>query len=110
GSVCYNFAYGDCAQSERRVYLMPTQEERLSTLEQAQIRFGEAVSDLNHHVTMLIGITGRQEWDIREMKTSLKSVDNRLGPLEQSIHTQDTKLDQLEALLSQILARLPEKP
>lgn len=65
---------------------MPTQEERLSTVEQAQVGVGEAVSDLNHHVTMLIGIVQRQEWDIREMKGSLRTIDGRLGSFEQNVN------------------------
>ena len=42
---------------------MPTQEERLTALEQAQAKFGEAVTDLNHHVTILIGVASREEWE-----------------------------------------------
>ncbi|MFL5699601.1 MAG: hypothetical protein ACJ797_21170 [Ktedonobacteraceae bacterium] len=61
---------------------MPTQEERLTALEQAQAKFGEAVNDLNHHVTILIGVASREEWDIREMKSSLRAIDGRLGSLE----------------------------
>jgi peptidoglycan hydrolase CwlO-like protein len=101
---------------------MPTQEERLTALEQAQVRFSESVSDLNHHVTMLIGTVQRQEWDIREIKGSLRSIDGRLGtfeqnvnirfealegrfgPLEQSVSSrfeaQDKKLDQILLLLN----------
>ena len=45
---------------------MPTQEERLTALEQAQAKFGEAVGDLNHHVTILIGVVSRE--DIPRMK------------------------------------------
>ena len=85
---------------------MPTQEERLTALEQAQVGFGEAVSDLNHHVTMLIGIAQRQGWDIREMKGSLRLIDSRLGSLEGHFETQDKKLEAQDKKLDQILLLL----
>lgn len=93
---------------------MPTQEERLAILEQTQVKFGEAVGDLNHHVTMLIGIVQRQEWDIREMKGNLRtfeqSVNNRFDAFEQSVSNrfdaQDQKLDQILLLLN----TLPPQP
>jgi len=93
---------------------MPTQEERLSALEQAQVGVHEAVSDLNHHVTILIGIVQKQEWDVREMRGSLRSIDGRLnsfesrfgslesrfGSLEGRFEAQDKKLDQILLLLT----------
>ena len=86
---------------------MPTQEERLTALEEAQAKFGEAVNDLNHHVTMLIGVASREEWDIREMKSSLRAIDGRMGSLEgrmgsleDRFETQEKKLDQVLLLLN----------
>ncbi len=114
---------------ERRVS-MPTQEERLSAVEQAQVSVHEAVSDLNHHVTILIGIEQKQEWDVREMKGSLRSIDGRLNSfesrfsslegrfekqehriesLEQSVNNrfeaQDKKLDQIMLLLNTLTTK-----
>ncbi len=97
-------------------YTMPTQEERLTTLEQTQAQSGESINDLNHHVTMLIGIVQRQAWDIREIKNSLRvidgrlgSFDTRLGSFEQSVNsrfeTQDKKLDQIMALLTTLTTK-----
>src|SRR6266566_2012239 len=90
------------AWPERRVS-MPTQEERLSAVEQAQVGVHEAVSDLNHHVTILIGIVQKQEWDIREMKGSLRSIDGRLNSfesrfssLENRFETQEHRVESLE--------------
>ena len=89
---------------------MPTQEERLSTLEQTQVSVDESIKDLNHYVTMLIGIVQREEWEIREMKGSLRSINDHLASFELSVNTrfegQDKKLDQI--LLS--LAALTSKP
>jgi len=90
------------AWPERRVS-MPTQEERLSAVEQAQVGVHETVSDLNHHVTILIGIVQKQEWDIREMKGSLHSIDGRLNSfesrfssLENRFATQEHRVESLE--------------
>jgi uncharacterized coiled-coil protein SlyX len=94
---------------------MPTQEERLTALEEAQAKFGEAVNDLNHHVTMLIGVASREEWDIREMKSSLRAIDGRLGSLEGRLgslegrfEVQDKKLDQVLLLLNTLVPK-PEQ-
>lgn len=85
---------------------MPTQEERLTALEQTQVGVNRSLKDLNHYVTMLIGIVQREEWEIREMKGSLRSIDKRLASFEKSVNTrfgtlegrieaQDKKLDQI---------------
>jgi len=72
---------------------MPTQEERLTALEQTvsllQRRSSTEMQDTNRNVTMLLGIASGQELDIKEIKTTLNE------------HT---------TLLTEILARLPEKP
>ena len=78
---------------------MPTQEERLTTVEQAQVRVGEAVSDLNHHVTMLIVIVQRQEWDIREIKGSLRTIDGSLGSFGQRLGSFDQRLGSFDQRL-----------
>ena len=102
---------------------MPTQEERLATLEQSQANFGDSINDLNHHVTILIGIIQKQEWDIREIKNSLRAIDSRLesfdsrlgfldshlSSFEQSVNsrfeTQDKKLDQIMGLLTTLTTK-----
>ena len=86
---------------------MPTQEERLTALEQSQAKFGEAINDLHHHVTILIGVASREEWDIRELKGSFRAIDGRMGSLEGRMgslegrfETQEKKLDQVLLLLN----------
>src|SRR3954469_6523190 len=85
---------------------MPTQEERLTALEEAQAKFGEAVNDLNHHVTMLIGVASREEWDIREMKSSLRAIDGRLGSLEGRLGSFDGRLGSLDGRLGSLEGHL----
>jgi uncharacterized coiled-coil protein SlyX len=91
---------------------MPTQEERLTALEQAQAKFGEAVNDLNHHVTILIGVASREEWDIRELKGSFRAIDGRMGSLEGRMgslegrfETQEKKLDQVLLVLNTFIPK-----
>lgn len=78
---------------------MPTQEERLNTLEQTvallQKRSSADVQDLNRNVTMVLGIASGQELDVKEIKVKLALMSD-----QQAEHTQ---------LLQQILTRLPEK-
>src|SRR6266704_468464 len=85
---------------------MPTQEERFTTLEQTQAQFGEAINDLNYHVTMLIGIVQRQEWDIREIKNILRAIDGRLGSFDTRLGSFDTRLGSFDARLSSFDTRL----
>ena len=72
---------------------MTTHEEGLSAVELAQVRVDEAVSDLNHHVTILIGIVQKEEWDIREIKGSLRAIDGRLNSLESRFETQEHRIE-----------------
>ena len=79
---------------------MPTQEERLATLEQSQANFGDSINDLNHHVTILIGIIQKQEWDIREIKNSLRAIDGRLSSFDSRLGSFDSRLSSLDGRLS----------
>jgi chromosome segregation ATPase len=93
---------------ERRVS-MPTQEERLSAVEQAQVSVHEAVSDLNHHVTILIGIVQKQEWDIREIKGSLRSIDGRLNSFESRFGSLEGRFGSLESRFSSLEGRFEKQ-
>ena len=84
---------------------MPTQEERLTALEQAQAKFGEAVNDLNHHVTILIGVASREEWDIRELKSSFRAIDGRMGSLEGRMGSLEGHLASLEGRMGSLEGR-----
>jgi uncharacterized coiled-coil protein SlyX len=77
-------------------HTMPTQEERLTTLEQTQAKFGDSINDLNHHVTILIGIIQKQEWDVREIKNSLRAIDSRLGSFDSRLGFFDGHLSSFE--------------
>ena len=85
---------------------MPTQEERLTALEQSQAKFGEAINDLNHHVTILIGVASREEWDIRELKGSFRAIDGRMGSLEGRMGSLEGHLGSLEGRMGSLEGRM----
>jgi len=99
---------------------MPTQEERLPTVEQTVTGLGKGIRDIYHNETILLGLVSEQGKDIREMKISLgvlnerldafeQSVDNHFGALEQGVNdrfeAQDQKLDQVLLLLNTLVPK-----
>ncbi len=123
--VWYNASRGTVRVIRKGELSMPTSEERLTALEQAQAKYSEAIDDLNHHVTILTGVISKQGWDIREIKSSLRAFEqsvtsrfdaleghSRFGTLEQSItsrfEAQDKKFDQILLLLNTFVPK-PEQ-
>ena len=102
--ICYN-AHNDSAFEQKGEFPMPTQEERLSTLEQTVTVLSKGIRDINHNETILLGLVSEQGKDIREMKVSLgafnerldvfeESVTNRFGSLEQGINSRFNAFEQ----------------
>ncbi len=82
---------------------MPTQEERLTALEQSvaasqkfQQQAAAHIRETEENTTILLGVIRSQGQDIRRMIERLDMIE--------------TRFDRVETLLAQILARLPEKP
>ena len=114
---------------------MPTQEDRIAALErkvamlellrsQDERKAEEALppaqartmKEINENFTMLLGITSSQGRDIKVIKADTSSIRERLDRLEAQSDEQTALLTEqsgrfthVEALLTQILARLPEK-
>jgi hypothetical protein len=108
---------------------MPTQEERLSNVEQSSAVMRRGITDIHHNQTILLGVMAEQGKDVRETKVSLAALNERVGAFEQSVRErlealgdhlgtfeqsaitrfgeQDKKLDDLGRLLLQVLDRLP---
>jgi hypothetical protein len=97
---------------------MPTQEERLATLEYGLRQFKtetiKAYQEMALELTMVKGLT---EDAVKRLATIKAQIDQRFDTLHQQIT--DTKQDILDLhikfdeqrnLLLQILTRLPEKP
>lgn len=111
---------------------MPTQEERLDTVEfnlrQFKTETIKVYQDMAFEMTMVKGLTedaiGRlatlsnttqkhfERIDIRlnAMDAHLESMDKRLNQMETQLKQVDTRLDRVENMLTQILTRLSEKP
>ena len=83
---------------------MPTQEERLTILEY----------DLKQYKTETIKAYGEMAIEMIMVKGLMEEAVKRLASLrtqvEQRFERVDTRLDRVENMLAQILARLPEKP
>ena len=82
---------------------MPTQEERLSTLEQTVNMHGKGIDDLNHNVTILLGITSEQGKDIRAMRVSLADLSQHLDAFEQRV---DSRIGALDGRVSGLDSRI----
>jgi hypothetical protein len=92
---------------------MPTQEERFIALEQTTREYRPVLQNFAYELTMVkgliidqTGITQELRQDISEITQELRQNISEIGKrLDQT----DTRLDRIETLLTQILARLPEK-
>ena len=115
---------------------VPTQEDRIAALERkvamlellrsqdertAEEAFPPAqarnMREINENITILLGVTSSQGGDIKVIKEDVSSIKDRLDRLETKsnehtalLNEHTGRFDHVEALLTQILARLPEKP
>lgn len=114
---------------------MATQDERLTVLEKAFATFrqeaGAHIKETEENTTIMLGVIRSQGQHIRKIFQRLETMDEHLNTIEQRFDRLETKFDahtallnehtrvlsehtagfdRLEALLTQILTRLPEKP
>ena len=106
--------------SERQISTMSTHEERLTTLEQTFAIFRKEtaahIRETDENTTIMLGVMRHQGQDIKRIverletiDSRLETVDNRLNTIEQRLDRLETKFDEQTTLLTQILARLPER-
>src|SRR6266516_4310078 len=90
-SAWYN-THRNMACLARKVGVMPTQEEKITVLEE--------------NITILLGIASGQERDIRSIQVGVMSLDRRFDALEQSVNSRfeehGNKLDQILLLLNKL--------
>jgi hypothetical protein len=67
------------------------------------------MKEINEYLTILLGVTSSQGGDIKVIKEDTSSIKDRLDRRETQANTQSGRFDHVEALLTQILARLPEQ-
>lgn len=111
---------------------MPTQEERLDTLDSNLKQFKtetvEAYGEMAVELTMVKGLTEdaikrltsikdqielrfeRVDSRFERVDIRFERVDIRFDGIDAHLESMDGRLDRLENLLVQVLARLPEKP
>jgi chromosome segregation ATPase len=110
-----------------------TQEERIAALEQrvADIELeclyekrkptestaseqGYDIKQVNHRLTMLLGIASGQEHDLRTIKTDVNEIKEQISEVRQDMGDLRIRLDQrfttLESKLDQVLLRLTHPP
>ena len=114
---------------------VPTQEDRIAVLErkvamlellrsQDERKAEEALPpvqarnmrEINENITILLGVTSSQGGDIKAIKEDVSIIKDRLDRLETQsnehtalLNEHSGRFDHVEALLTHILARLPEK-
>ena len=100
---------------------MPTQEERLTALEQNSATFQKEaaryIRETEENTTIMLGVIRSQGQDIRRIFERLETIDSRLETIDEHVNAIERRLDRLETkftehttLLTQILARLPKTP
>ncbi len=108
---------------------MPTQEDRIAALErkvamlellrsQDERKAEEAIPpaqtrhmrEINENLSILLGVTSLTGGDIKVIRADVSSIKDCLDRLETQSTEHTGRFDLVEALLTQILARLPEKP
>ena len=100
---------------------MPTQEERLTTVEQKLVALQREtatnIREIDENITILLGVIRHQGQDTKRIFERLETIDDRLNTVEQHLNRLETRFDRLEtkfdehtALLTQILTRLPKTP
>ena len=111
---------------------MPTQEERLTILEydlkQYKTETIKAYGEMAIEMIMVKGLTEDAVKRLASLRTQVEQIselvdtrldatdahldqmDTRLDATDAHLERMDTRLDRVENILSQILARLPEKP
>src|SRR2546430_12320267 len=93
----------------RASYLMPTQEERLSTLEQTVTALSRDVRDINHNETILLGMAMKQEEHTREIRSSLASLSEHLDTFERSVNRSEEHTSELQSQSNLVCRLLLEK-
>jgi len=86
---------------------MPTQEERITALEQ---KTATHMREIDENTTIMLGVIRHQGQDIKRIFERLETMDEGLNGLAQHLNRLQTTLDEHTALLTQILARLPQAP
>jgi DNA repair ATPase RecN len=88
-------------QNERHIS-MPTQEERITTLEQTFAIFRKETAsrtrEIEENTTIMLGVMRSQGQDIRRIFTHLETIDQRLERMETSLDEHSAHLASFERM------------
>ncbi len=97
---------------------MPTQEERLETVEfnlrQFKTETIKAYGDMAYEIVVIKGLGEDSIKRLAAVARQIENMDERLSTIEHHLETMKSQVDQrfdaVETMLTQILARLPKTP
>jgi len=90
---------------------MPTQDERLETLEYDLKQFkAETVKSYGEMAVEMTIVKGLTEDAVKRLASLKDQLEHRFERVDSRLDGMDGRLGRLENLLMQILARLPNKP
>ena len=72
---------------------MPTQEERLTSLEQ---KTAAHIQEIDENTTIMLGVMRHQGQDIKRIFQQLEIIDENLSTLGRQLNQLDTRLNRLE--------------
>ena len=72
---------------EEKALSMPTQEERLTTLEQTMAEYRPVLQNIAYELTMVKGLTVDQIGITRELRENMSGVQERLTHIEEQLNT-----------------------
>jgi len=85
---------------------MPTQEERLSALEQTVAVLNRGIWDINHNETILLGMAVKQGENIQGMMASLATLNEHFSIQDGRIDTLDGRIDTLDGHIETLDGRI----
>jgi DNA repair exonuclease SbcCD ATPase subunit len=85
---------------------MPTQEERLTALEQ---KTAAHIQEMDENFTIMVGVIRHQGQDIKRIFQRLETMDESLNTLNQRLETVDESLNTLKLHLNQRLETVDKR-
>ena len=89
---------------------MPTQEERVTTLERDFTNFTKETAKQNRrtdeNLTILLGLVQTQGLEFKRVNTRLDTMDERLDKMDGRLETLEHDVRDIKGLLAQLLERL----
>ncbi len=86
---------------------MPTQEERITVLEQTTREYRPVLSNFAYELTMVKGLIVEQTAITQELSIDMRDVKIQLAQVDRRLETLERDISEVKTLLTQILERLP---